>query len=60
LGQFLAGHAKEKKERIRYKVFICRTNCFSILTYEVLLMDSDLITPGTVQTQNKKDDLGLR
>lgn len=59
MGQVLAGSAKKKK-RIRYKVFICMSNCFSILISEVLLMDCDLITPGTMQTQNKKDNLGLR
>lgn len=36
------------------------SNCFSFLISEVLLMDCDLITPGTVQMQKKKQSLGLR
>lgn len=51
---------KKNRERSRYKFFICMSNCSSILISEVLLMDCDLIIPGAVQMQNKKDNLGLR
>lgn len=50
---------KKERERSGYKFFIRMSNCFTILTSEVLLMDCDLIIPGTVQMQNKKDNLGL-
>lgn len=51
---------KKKRERSRYKFFISMSNCFRILTSEVVLMDCDLIIPGIVQMQKKKDNLGLR
>lgn len=51
---------KKKEKEAGTSFFIRMSNCFSILTSEVLLMDCDLIIPGTVQMQNKKDNLGLR